>query len=49
MKCKSFFKVGGRFTAVDCASIRHHTDVKWNEWNLKRPSLEFLELAGGIQ
>ena len=49
MKCKSFFKVGGGFTAADYASIRHHTDGKWKEWNLKRPPVEFLELAGGIQ
>ncbi|MCJ1465768.1 DNA ligase (ATP) [Pseudocyphellaria aurata] len=47
MKCHSFFKVGGGFTADDYASIRHHTDGKWKVWNPKRPPVDFLELAGG--
>lgn len=48
MKCHSFFKVGGGFTADDYASIRHHTDGKWKDWNPKRPPVDFLELAGGL-
>ena len=47
MKCYSFFRVGGGFTAADYASIRHHTDGKWKDWNPKRPPVDFLELAGG--
>ncbi|MCJ1269275.1 DNA ligase (ATP) [Lobaria immixta] len=47
MKCLSFFKVGGGFAATDYASIRHHTDGKWRDWNPKRPPVDFLELAGG--
>lgn len=47
MKCHSFFKVGGGFAAADYASIRHHTDGKWKDWNPKRPPVDFLELAGG--
>lgn len=47
MKCHSFFKVGGGFAAADYASIRHHTEGKWKDWNPKRPPLDFLELAGG--
>ena len=47
MKCVSFFKVGGGFTAADYAEIRHRTDGKWVEWNPKRPPSEFVELAGG--
>lgn len=47
MKCLSFFRVGGGFAATDYASIRHHTDGKWRDWNPKRPPVDFLELAGG--
>lgn len=47
MKCWSFFKVGGGFTAADYANVRHHTDGKWKEWDPKRPPTEFVELAGG--
>lgn len=47
MKCVSFFKVGGGFTATDYAEIRHRTDGKWVEWNPKRPPLDIVELAGG--
>ena len=47
MKCQSFCKVGGGFTAADYASIRHHTDGKWKDWNLKRPPTDLVELAGG--
>lgn len=47
MKCYSFCKVGGGFTAADYANIRHHTDGKWKEWDPKKPPTEFVELAGG--
>ncbi|EFW19386.1 DNA ligase (ATP) [Coccidioides posadasii str. Silveira] len=47
MKCYSFLKVGGGFTAPDYANIRHHTDGKWKDWNPKKPPTEFIELAGG--
>jgi DNA ligase-4 len=46
MKCYSFFKVGGGFTAADYASVRHHTDGKWKDWDPKRPPSEFIELGG---
>lgn len=47
MKCYSFFKVGGGFSAADYASIRHQTDGKWKDWDSKKPPIEFVELAGG--
>ncbi|KAL1955197.1 hypothetical protein VTO42DRAFT_8909 [Malbranchea cinnamomea] len=47
MKCYSFCKVGGGFTAVDYATIRHHTEGKWKEWDPRRPPTEYIELAGG--
>ncbi len=47
MKCYSFFKVGGGFSAPDYAEIRHLTDGKWKPWDPKRPPVEFVELAGG--
>ncbi len=47
MKCHSFFKVGGGFTAADYAAIRHQTHGKWKDWDPKRPPTEFIELAGG--
>ncbi|EZF31887.1 DNA ligase 4 [Trichophyton interdigitale MR816] len=47
MKCYSFCKVGGGFTAADYANIRHHTDGKWHDWNPKKPPTEYIELAGG--
>ena len=47
MKCISFFKVGGGFTAADYAEIRHRTDGNWLEWDAKHPPSDFLELAGG--
>ncbi|KAK2737554.1 DNA ligase (ATP) [Myotisia sp. PD_48] len=47
MKCYSFCKVGGGFTAADYANIRHHTDGKWKDWNAKKPPTEYIELAGG--
>ncbi|EFR03192.1 DNA ligase 4 [Nannizzia gypsea CBS 118893] len=46
MKCYSFCKVGGGFTAADYANIRHHTDGKWHDWNPKKPPTEYIELAG---
>lgn len=47
MKCYSFCKVGGGFTASDYANIRHHTDGKWKSWDPKKPPTEYIELAGG--
>ena len=47
MKCFSFFKVGGGFTAADYAAIRHHTEDKWHVWDPKRPPSELIELGGG--
>lgn len=46
-KCYSFFKVGGGFKAEDYASIRHHTDGKWTDWDAKRPPTKYIELGGG--
>ncbi|CAG8956186.1 hypothetical protein HYFRA_00012103 [Hymenoscyphus fraxineus] len=47
MKCYSFFKVGGGFGASDYATIRHQTEGKWKDWDVKNPPTEFVELAGG--
>jgi len=47
MKCYSFFKVGGGFTAADYANVRHHTDGKWIAWDTKHPPTDFIELSGG--
>lgn len=46
-KWYSFCKVGGGFSASDYASIRHHTDGKWKEWDPKKPPTWLIELAGG--
>ncbi|KAI0998749.1 DNA ligase 4 [Podosphaera aphanis] len=46
-KCYSFFRVGGGFTAADYATIRHHTNGKWIDWDQKRPPDDLIELAGG--
>ncbi|KAI9876992.1 MAG: DNA ligase (ATP) [Pleopsidium flavum] len=47
MKCYSFFKVGGGFTAADYANVRHHTDGKWKDWDPKHPPTDYIELSGG--
>ncbi|OQD81483.1 hypothetical protein PENANT_c027G05932 [Penicillium antarcticum] len=47
MRCWSFCKVGGGFTAADYQELRHHTDGKWKEWDVKKPPTEYIELAGG--
>ena len=47
MKCHSFCKVGGGFTAADYANIKHTTEGKWMEWEPKNPPTEFIELGGG--
>ena len=47
MKCYSFFKVGGGFTAADYAQVRHCTEDKWQKWDPKRPATDFIELGGG--
>ncbi|KAH0435119.1 DNA ligase I [Colletotrichum camelliae] len=45
-KCFSFFKVGGGFKAEDYAEIRHRTEGKWNNWDSRKPPVEYIELAG---
>ncbi|KAL8708443.1 MAG: hypothetical protein Q9220_006667 [cf. Caloplaca sp. 1 TL-2023] len=47
IKCHSFFKVGGGFTAADYAELRHLTEGKWKPWDPKQPPNEYVELAGG--
>jgi DNA ligase 4 len=47
MKFRSFFRVGGGFTAADYANIRHHTDGKWIDWDSKNPPTQYVELGGG--
>jgi DNA ligase 4 len=47
MKFRSFFRVGGGFTAADYANIRHHTDGKWMDWDSKNPPTQYVELGGG--
>lgn len=47
MKCYSFFKVGGGFSAADYAEIRHVTEGKWIDWDPKKPPTDFIELGGG--
>ena len=47
MKCHSFFKVGGGFTAADYANLRHRTEGKWITWDPKRPPNEYVVLGGG--
>jgi DNA ligase-4 len=46
-QCYSFFKVGGGFKAEDYATIRHHTDGKWQDYDKHNPPREYIELAGG--
>lgn len=43
-KFLSFCKVGGGFSAADYATIRHHTDGKWKDWDPKNPPL-WIELS----
>ncbi|KAL8628723.1 hypothetical protein Q9189_005584 [Teloschistes chrysophthalmus] len=47
MKCYSFFKVGGGFSAADYADLRHRTEGKWKAWDPTRPPTDYIELAGG--
>ena len=47
MRCYSFFKVGGGFSAQDYAEMKHLTEGKWKPWDPKRPPTDFIELAGG--
>lgn len=42
----SFFKVGGGMSANDYATIQHHTDGKWMDYNVNKPPKEYIELAG---
>ncbi|KAK5117777.1 DNA ligase (ATP) [Meristemomyces frigidus] len=45
-KCWSFFKVGGGFAAGDYAEVRHRTEGKWFDWDVKNPPKEWIELGG---
>ena len=47
MKCYSFVKVGGGFTAADYSNVRHRTDGRWKDWDPRRPPAEYIELGGG--
>ncbi|KAI9890560.1 MAG: DNA ligase (ATP) [Vezdaea aestivalis] len=47
MKCLSFFKVGGGFSAQDYGEIRHRTEGKWQTWDRRKPPNKYIELAGG--
>lgn len=45
-KCWSFFKVGGGFAAADYAEVRHRTEGKWIDWDVRNPPTDFVELGG---
>jgi DNA ligase 4 len=47
MKCTSFFKVGGGFTAQDYRNIDEKTSGKWIKWDRAHPPTEFITLGGG--
>ena len=47
IRCWSFFKVGGGFTASDYQTVRHKTEGKWQKWDRKRPPVKHVELGGG--
>ncbi|KXT05457.1 hypothetical protein AC578_11096 [Pseudocercospora eumusae] len=47
-KTRSFFKVGGGFSASDYAQIKHMTEGKWNDWDRKKPPFDWIELGGGV-
>lgn len=46
MKCYSFCKVGGGFTASDFARIRKMTEGKWIDWDRKSPPNHLIVLGG---
>lgn len=46
-KCLSFFKVGGGFAAADYAEVRHRTEGKWIDWDVRYPPKDWIELSGG--
>ncbi|KAM3436896.1 hypothetical protein NHJ13734_004860 [Beauveria thailandica] len=46
-KCFSFFKVGGGFRVEDYAEIRHRTEGKWIDWDVRNPPSTYIELGGG--
>jgi DNA ligase-4 len=46
-RCFSFFKVGGGFSASDYAEIRHRTDGKWKDWDVRNPPTDYIVLGGG--
>ena len=41
----SFFKVGGGLNSNDYATIKHHTEGKWHDWDAKDPPSRYIELA----
>lgn len=41
-KFSSFFKVGGGMTANDYATIRHHTEGKWVNWDNRNPPQDYV-------
>lgn len=45
-KCLSFFKVGGGFSVEDYQQVWHRTDGKWNDWDRKKPPVEWVALGG---
>ncbi|POS85507.1 hypothetical protein EPUL_001727 [Erysiphe pulchra] len=47
MKCYSFCKVGGGFSASDFSRIRQMTDGKWRDWDRKSPPNHLIVLGGG--
>lgn len=46
-RCFSFFKVGGGFSAADYSEVRHRTDGKWKDWDIKNPPTDLIVLGGG--
>lgn len=47
MKCYSFCRVGGGFSASDFSRIRQITDGKWRDWDRKSPPNHIIALGGG--
>ena len=45
-KFLSFFKVGGGIAAEDYATIQHHTEGKWMDYDVKKPPSKYITLAG---
>lgn len=45
-KCFTFCKVGGGFKGEDYQQILRLTEGKWQDWDVKRPPREYIELGG---